>query len=241
MIAIYEPKGRALEYAPLACNLYRGCGHRCLYCYAPNILREDRERFHSSIVPRDRILDQIRRDAAKLRNDPRRVLLCFTSDPYQPANDEHKLTRAAIEILHEHGLSVEILSKGGRRAMQDFDMLGPEDRVAATLTSVSAALAREWEPGAAPPRERVEYLQEAKKRGLVTWASLEPVLDPAESLEIIRRCHGFVDKFKVGTLNHHARAKEIDWKAFGTEAVALLEKLGCDYYIKRDLREAIGG
>jgi len=38
MAVIYEPKGMALEYAPLACNLYRGCQHGCRYCYAPNCL-----------------------------------------------------------------------------------------------------------------------------------------------------------------------------------------------------------
>jgi len=240
MVAIYEPKGRALEYAPLACNLYRGCGHKCTYCYAPQVIRESRDTFHSSINPRKNILAEIRKDAAKLRNDPRRVLLSFTSDPYQKENDEHKLARSAIEILHEHGLSVEILSKGGMRATQDFDLLGAEDRVAATLTSVSDDIAREWEPGAALPKDRMAYLELAKSRGLVTWASLEPVIDPAESLEIIRQTHTFVDKFKVGTLNHHARSKEIDWRRFGLDAVELLEKLGCDYYIKKDLREAIG-
>jgi DNA repair photolyase len=31
MRIIYEPKGRALEYAPLAVNLYRGCSHGCDY------------------------------------------------------------------------------------------------------------------------------------------------------------------------------------------------------------------
>lgn len=240
MTAIYEPKGRALEYAPLACNLYRGCAHRCAYCYAPNILRYDRESFHASVCPRPNILAELRRDAAKLRNDPRRVLLCFTSDPYQPADDEHRLARSAIEILHEHGLSVEILSKGGKRATRDFDLLGPEDRVAATLTCVSADMSREWEPGAASPRERIEYLKEAKERGLVTWASLEPVLDPAIAIEIVRRTHGFVDKFKVGTLNHHPLAKTIDWRAFGLEMRDLLESLGKDFYLKRDLVEAIG-
>jgi len=240
MVAIYEPKGRALEYAPLACNLYRGCGHRCTYCYAPNVLREDREKFHASIAPRPRILAELEKDAAKLHGDPRRVLLSFTSDPYQPANEEFKLTRQAIEILHSHGLCVEILSKGGMRATQDFDLLGERDRVAATLTSVTGPVSHEWEPGAASPGERVKYLKEAKRQGLVTWASLEPVLDPEQSLEIIRRCHPFIDKFKVGTLNHHPVAKTIDWKKFGNDAVALLEELGCDYYIKKDLREAIG-
>lgn len=29
---IYAPKGQAGEYAPLAANPYRGCGHRCAYC-----------------------------------------------------------------------------------------------------------------------------------------------------------------------------------------------------------------
>jgi DNA repair photolyase len=29
---IYAPAGQAGEYAPLACNPYRGCGHKCSYC-----------------------------------------------------------------------------------------------------------------------------------------------------------------------------------------------------------------
>ena len=27
---VYRPRGRALEYAPLACNVYRGCSHGCV-------------------------------------------------------------------------------------------------------------------------------------------------------------------------------------------------------------------
>ncbi len=37
---IYVPKGRAREYSPLALNLYRGCEHRCSYCYCPRIDRQ---------------------------------------------------------------------------------------------------------------------------------------------------------------------------------------------------------
>ena len=35
MPIIYEPRGKAAEYSPLAANLYAGCGHGWLYCYAP--------------------------------------------------------------------------------------------------------------------------------------------------------------------------------------------------------------
>ena len=31
MPVIYEPKGKAREYSPYACNLYIGCSHRCQY------------------------------------------------------------------------------------------------------------------------------------------------------------------------------------------------------------------
>jgi len=30
---IYAPAGKAGEYAPLAANPYKGCGHCCSYCY----------------------------------------------------------------------------------------------------------------------------------------------------------------------------------------------------------------
>ncbi len=35
---IYAPRGQAGEYAPLATNPYRGCGHGCAYCLAPDTL-----------------------------------------------------------------------------------------------------------------------------------------------------------------------------------------------------------
>ena len=122
---IYEPKGKALEYSPLAANLYKGCSHACSYCYAPSATFTNREIFISDqfIKPRPNILEQIERDAKKLKNDTRPILLSFTSDLYQPANDKFKLSRHAIEILNKHNLTTTILTKGGLRACNDFDLL----------------------------------------------------------------------------------------------------------------------
>lgn len=241
MPVIYEPAGRAREYAPLAANLYSGCSHGCIYCYAPLALKRRREAFHSSPGPRKGVLEALEKDARRLaaRGERRPILMSFTSDPYQPCEAEFGLTRAGLEILARHGLRVTVLTKGGTRALRDLDLLArPGNALAATLTTLDPEESLRWEPEAALPADRIQALAEAKRAGLHTWVSLEPVLDPAWALEIIRATREVVDLYKVGRLNYHPRARRIDWAGFRDQAVTLLERLGKDYYIKADLRAA---
>lgn len=247
-LIIYEPAGRAHEYAPLAINLYRGCGHGCVYCFAPGVLYLDREKFQNEAAPRPNMIEKLKKDipiaAATYVGYEKRVLLCFTTDPYSPIDEIHQLTRHAITILHENGFTVNILTKGGHRAERDFDLLGPKDQFAVTLTSLSEKKSLEWEPKAATPAERIASLRHAHELGIETWASLEPVLDPAEAIQIIRDTHEFVDLFKVGKLNYaeklpprfQPQVRGIDWSKFAHDVVAELERLGCRFYIKNDLR-----
>ena len=57
MTVIYQPKGKALEFAPLAFNPYKGCSHSCLYCFAPKATFNDRQNFYSNPEPRIDILE----------------------------------------------------------------------------------------------------------------------------------------------------------------------------------------
>lgn len=52
---IYAPAGQAGEYAPLAANPYRGCGHGCAYCYVPLVTKQPRPEFDAGALPADRI------------------------------------------------------------------------------------------------------------------------------------------------------------------------------------------
>ena len=235
MSIIYEPKGRAREYCQLAANLYKGCGHGCIYCYAPGATRTDREQFYRNPKPRKEVIEKLSKQLKK-QSFEGPVLLCFTSDPYQPINDEYDLAGQAIRHLKANNVLIEVLTKGGKRAEKDMHRLGTEDKIGATLTFVNDADSLEWEPGAALPIERFEMLKNAKSMGIKTWASLEPVIDPEQSLEIIRQTHKYVDLFKIGTLNHHQHSKRIDWYKFAKDVVVLLEKLNCSYYMKQDLR-----
>lgn len=133
MLVIYEPKGKALEYCERAANLYRGCGHGCLYCYAPGALRMKHGALHNP-KPRPGVLTALAKDAPK--HAGRECLLCFTTDPYHPASDD--TTREAIRILQASGCRVTILTKGGKRSERDFDLLRPGvDRYGASLTLIS--------------------------------------------------------------------------------------------------------
>lgn len=237
--ALYRPAGRAGEYSGLAVNLYDGCGHGCRYCYVPRLGRQFREAFAGEAEPRDRIIERIEADARKWRGEKEPVLLCFTSDPYPPSSRDRDLAGEAIEALHRHGFPVTILSKGGLRSLRALDLLREGDRYGATLTFSDPGQSAEWEPRAALPEERLEVLRLAHRRGIATWVSLEPVIDPKQTLALIRLTAGFVDEYKVGTLNHHPHAATIDWRRFAEEVEGLLISLGKRYYLKEDLRRWI--
>jgi len=238
MKPIYEPRGRAREYSYLALNVMRGCSSQCSYCYVPGASRMSREQWAKiKPAPRKRIIEALRKQAPEFAGTDRRCLLCFMCDPYQPAAVESGVTRQALEILREHDIPWQVLTKHGMRAVGDFDLYGPNDAFATTLTTAGSE-AWTWEPGAAEPSDRIEAIQRAKKAGIETWVSLEPVMDPDWSLRIIQMTYHVVDLFKIGKLNHDkVREAEIDWGRFGWEAVALCDKYGVDYYVKEDLRK----
>lgn len=123
MNIIYEPKGKAREYASLAVNLYSGCAHGCTYCFGPSTLKKNRQVFNSRVATKENALKRLKEDARKLRGDNRELLLSFVKDPYQPIEMELKITRQAIKILIENDLRFIILSIGGTRVERDFDLL----------------------------------------------------------------------------------------------------------------------
>lgn len=238
MRAIYEPTGAAREYAPLAVNLFRGCIHGCLYCYVPAIFRETRETFHASVVPRDSILKKLRADVEALPSPCPRVHMSFTCDPYPQIDIEAGLTRRAIHMFRSHRIPISVLTKAGRLALRDLDLLADMDaEVGVTLAWRDDAKRAAWEPKAAPVTERIEYLAAAHALGIKTWVSVEPVIEPDEGLAAIDDVLPHADLVKVGRWNHDARANAVDWRAFAVEAKRRLVASGKPYLLKKGLAE----
>ena len=241
MRAIYEPRGRALEYSPLACNLYTGCAHGCKYCYAPNSLKKKRDEFHADVRPRKGILEAVEKDCKRMKGDPRLILLCFHCDPYPPEGTCEDVTRPALELMEWHKMKVQVLTKGGERAIRDFDILARNKGWAfgSTIIFASEELRLKWEPFAASLGSRVKAVVEAQRRGVPTWVSVEPVVDANQALEVIVTLVNHVDLWKLGKLNHDPeREAQTDWVRYLAEVERLLK--GREYVVKKDLLKAAG-
>jgi len=238
---IYLTRGRAKEFCELAMNHYTGCGHQCVYCYGPAVTKTERTEWyqhpHARLNP-----NEIRNGIKAWRGDKGPVLLCFVTDPYQPIDATSGLTRRAIQLLNEAGFPVHILTKAGSLAQRDFDLLKQrtDNAFATTLTSLDLDHQRQWEPKAGSPGERMINLDLAQRTGIPTWVSLEPVIDPDWTLNVIHAVHRIAGHFKVGKMNYHYLPGKIDWREFAVEVQILLDRLGARYYIKKDLAKYLG-
>jgi hypothetical protein len=234
---IYPPAGQAGEYAPLATNPYRGCGHGCAYCYVPGVIKMKRAEFDAGATPREGFLVALTKDAKKYQAAGCRaqVMLSFTTDPYHPGDTT--LTRQTLQVLREHGLGFCTLTKGGTRALRDLDLFRRDrDAFASTLTSLDDAFSAKWERGAALPGDRIAALRRFHESGIFTWVSLEPTLDVKSSLQIVKETCGFVDLFKIGRVNYLPMTKTIDWQDYTLRMIELCQRLGVRHYVKRDLQ-----
>jgi DNA repair photolyase len=235
---IYAPAGQAGEYAPLAANPYRGCGHGCAYCYVPLVTKQDRKEFDAGAVSRADYLTKLRRDAIKYRDAgiTAQVMFSFTTDVYNQNNTE--LTRPSLIIIREHGLAFCVLTKGGTRALRDLDLYRRDrDAFACTLTSLDDRFSLKWERNAALPGDRITALKAFHDRGIFTWVSLEPTLDCNASLEVVKATHAMVDLYKVGRANYLKEiTKTTDWRDYTLRMIDVLNRFGARHYIKRDLQ-----
>jgi len=262
---IYKPAGKAQEYAEsfpgaqdgYALNIYKGCAHRCAYCYVPEIMPwrtmpAPKESFHKEVEQRKDMLIKLEKDCAQLRDSEIPLHLCFTCDPYPEGENRH--TRDVLLVLQYYGLkNIQILTKAGTRALVDMDIM-QECNWAFGSTVVfceddwsfnSQAHGLEqmgFEPEAPGYEDRAQAIETAHDNGVYTWVSIEPVIDPAQALSIIDRLRPHVDFWKIGKLNHGSQISpelgeieaSVDWTKFLKDVRSMFSDPS-EYLIKKSL------
>jgi DNA repair photolyase len=234
MKPIYQPKGAAKEYGDYAINIYTGCPHRCYYCFAPSVLRKDREIFHSHIEPRPGIVEAVKRQLETEQITGKLIHLCFTCDPY-PMGYNSTTTREIIKAVKAAGNHVQILTKGD--GSRDFDLLDSNDRYGITWSGDGI----NYEPFALSPLMRLNILKRAYEEGIRTWISCEPVLNAQSVIDLISSGSEYLahTQFKIGKLNYYP--SNINWHDFGHIVETICRRMGRNYYIKDSLRKEMEG
>ncbi len=232
----------AREYSPYACNLYIGCSHRCIYCYAPHTLQKKAADYFGKPEPRKDILKLLEADLKK-NTYTEQVLLSFVGDCYCDSADGGATTREALKLLNAYHVPIAVLSKGGKKMLRDLDIFkefGDRITVGTTLTFLDEKKSQYWEPFASTPSDRLETLKILHDNGIKTFASLEPTIEPDESLKLIRKTLELdcVDHYKIGKINNYgASDKWQDWAQYLEDCVNLLRPAGKQVYYKFCLRK----
>jgi len=262
---IYVPKGPAGEYGNLAFNPWVGCIHGCKYqhyknqdaCYAPQFFHKTVEEFRNPTLARN-MLKRLEHDLKLLqsgvpilakcgekyvevteqhRSSP--VFIMFGGDLYSPPSPE--LPRNVLELFNQYKVPFDVLTKGGTKAVHDFDLYFEGCRFWTTLTFDNPEDSKTWEPGAALPEDRITAMEIAHERGIKTVVSFEPVIETDQTLHLIELTN-FADFRYVGKVNHNKELEDaIDWPRFRADAEALMGKLGLAYELKADLARAAQG
>jgi len=212
---IYEKEAKTIMHetkipgADWSINHYSGCSHGCVYCYARFICkwRKQKEKWGEFI---DVKINAPELAAMESRGKRGNVLLCTTSDPYQPIEKKYRLTRKVIQNLN-HELDLDILTKSDL-VLDDIYLLKKfkNCEVGLTITTFNDDVRKVFEPHTPSPYARLEALKQLKKAGIHTYCFVGPILPYLTDLEeIFKKAYPFVDMFLFEDLNLDAARKEI--------------------------------
>ena len=171
-------------------NIYRGCSHRCIYCYAQYSHEYiDGGNFFGDIYAKTNIADVLKSELTTFAPEP--VNLGGVCDSYQHAERDLKLTKSVLEQLEQHNIPI-VFSTKSTLVLRDIDLLKKMDaRVALTVTTMDETVAKLIEPGAPSPKQRIAAAAELRKNGIKTGIHMMPIIpyltSSAESLEAVYR------------------------------------------------------
>jgi DNA repair photolyase len=173
-------------------NPYRGCEHGCIYCYArpghAYLGHSPGLDFETRLYAKVNAAEVLERELANFRYEPKTIALGAVTDPYQPIERRHEITRAVLEVLERARHPVGIVTKSAG-IVRDIDILSRMAaeglaKVAISVTTLDRMLARAMEPRAATPPKRLEAIGKLAAAGIPTTVMVAPIVPALNDPEI---------------------------------------------------------
>ena len=154
-------------------NPYRGCSHNCAYCYAPDILREQRK-WGEFLDVKTNAPEVLSKELRRIKKGS--VFLSSVTDPYQPLEKRFQLTRKVLEKFIGSDLFISILTKSSL-VTRDIDLFKKlKCEVGITITNLNGRDQKIFEPNSSSTEERFKALRKLKDNEIKTYVFFGPIL-----------------------------------------------------------------
>lgn len=173
-------------------NVYRGCEHGCIYCYA----RPTHEYlgfscgidFERKLLIKERAGELLFRELGSRNWRPQVLAMSGITDPYQPIERRFKLTRKCLEVLCEFRNPVCIITKN-QLILRDLDLLKCLNAFSAiavfiSLTTLQSGLRSVMEPRTSSPSARLRCIETLAKNGIPVGVMIAPIIPGLTDHEI---------------------------------------------------------
>ncbi len=174
-------------------NMYQGCEHGCIYCYARN--SHEFWGFSAGLDFERKIL--VKKDAPKLLEDllkkkswkAHTIVMSGNTDCYQPAEKKFQLTKQCLEVFLKYKHPVAIITKNALilRDIELLKALAKDNLIAVniSITSLSEETRRILEPRTATIKRRLQTVKELSDNGIPVNVMLAPIIPSINSHEIL--------------------------------------------------------
>lgn len=206
----------------LTFNPYTGCSHNCVYCYAQSYI----PRF-AECRPKKDLLKRLEREAAKLHGET--LSMSNSSDPYPQMEQQLCSTRQCLQILGRSRCRIQIVTKSAL-VTRDADLLSEAPAtVALTITTCDDDLAKQIEPQAPSPTERLKAVATLIGKSVPVMVRIDPIIPFVNeyAAELISELAGLGVKHVTAST---FKVKRDSWKRFSNALPMQAEKLKSLYF-----------
>lgn len=198
-------------------NIYRGCGHGCIYCDSRSECYgiEDFDKVRAKADA----LGIIERNLRSKRQKGV-VGMGAMSDPYNPFECESKLTRGALKLIDRYGFGAMIATKSDL-VTRDIDVLQSIAKhspvlVKLTVTTSDDKLCRTIEPHVCVSSRRLNAIDKLSDAGIYAGVLMMPILPYIEDNEsnilgIVHKASESGAQFIYGAFGMTLRTNQRDW------------------------------
>lgn len=177
--AINKISNSRLPYS-LDLNIYRGCSHKCSYCYAlySNSYLGSTDFFNEIFVKKN-ILEVLEKELRKKKDD-KIINMGSVMDSYQPLEEKYGLMREVLKLMIKYNQPI-IISTKSDLILRDIDLIEKLSKktyvnIASTITVMDERIRKLIEPYSKSSIQRINMLKEIGKTNANTAIHMMPII-----------------------------------------------------------------